>query len=477
MSCSGATTDLVGGQYFDGSGLPLWINFVFAPYATTPGNYYKIWATGDYGSALQILAKGGNPVPGASFAFNGSSLYSNNLALYARLYSSSATPHVIALGDPIATSSAVIFQLNQQKTFTLFWQACDGWDSIQKVGIQASLNGLGYDPGIYVIDKSNVIGPQMCQGFIKMTDNYLNFSTSTAGSANFTITTYDSDGFPIASSTSNTLVYSTASSKNFVYYLSKNPLEIDLGDLSSPLATQASTTIFFSYNFSDLDTPINVCAYRYGAGTSTPYCAVGPFNSTSTAIGAINIPTPNISTSNNYSIYAFFPDSSSLHSQLFSIVWAFKPVSTATNCSIPAYDYSHVCDGIDTSNLLGEMLCALKGGLILGAIETFRPSCDSLNYFQDEYSTFKQAPPFNIYYQFSDTISSALASTTIASTTTFGLPMYNKASSSFFIVPILSSSSMTNAIGTENNSLFRDTISFIIWSLAVVLVVWTIYKL
>jgi hypothetical protein len=79
----------------------------------------------------------------------------------------------------------------------------------------------------------------------------------------------------------------------------------------------------------------------------------------------------------------------------------------------------------------------------------------------DGYTALKLAFPFNTFYNITDTIHNAISTTTPQTNNTLGVPMYN--GHSFYILPVLASSSVDKAIGHDNNINYRKGIGYIMW--------------
>ena len=192
--------------------------------------------------------------------------------------------------------------------------------------------------------------------------------------------------------------------------------------------------------------------------------------------GVINYP---IATSTDFfSGYLGSDTFTSLRSSNIGIL--FSGLSRDQNgivCSPPILDVSHDCDHLESTSSIS---CSLAKGFHVIGYYSFVPSCSSQNAFKDSYAIFKRAFPFNAFFDITDTIDTAIASSTASPTTTFGLPFINSHSTSsnkFYIIPVVSSSSLSNAIGHDNANTFHTTLGFIIWILAAVTVYFTVRKI
>ena len=156
-----------------------------------------------------------------------------------------------------------------------------------------------------------------------------------------------------------------------------------------------------------------------------------------------------------------------IYETMFNVNWSNAPIPA------PTFDFSHVCDGIDTGELLGQVECAIKSALTEATTIIFMPTAGSMNYFQDNYTTFKGAFPFNTYYQLMDTINTAIGSATSTSAGSFSMPFIHT-NGSFYMLPVVASSSMTNLLGATNVSTFRTTIGYLFWILVAFLIYLTV---
>lgn len=126
------------------------------------------------------------------------------------------------------------------------------------------------------------------------------------------------------------------------------------------------------------------------------------------------------------------------------------------------------CEGIATTTLLGGLECGIKRSgiwLVYPDATTLQDSLNSINEFKDTF-------PFSAFFDITDTIKNAISSTTM-STAGFSVPSIS-ATSSFIMIPVLSSTTISNAVGVDNSGLIRTGLSFIMWLGAIVLIYFTI---
>lgn len=145
---------------------------------------------------------------------------------------------------------------------------------------------------------------------------------------------------------------------------------------------------------------------------------------------------------------------------------------SGVNFLSPCADYfsGDICAGIATSSsitdlhLFGDMECGFKKA----GLWAFCPSQSSVQGIYLAYQDFKTVFPFNAFFGVTDAISSAIATTT-PTDSSFSIP-FPTATGTISMLPIISTSSIPNLIGADNNSLFRLTIGWIFWILAAILI-------
>ena len=103
------------------------------------------------------------------------------------------------------------------------------------------------------------------------------------------------------------------------------------------------------------------------------------------------------------------------------------------------------CNCASSSNIFYQGVCEAFCFL-------FVPTDYGLTSFQNNYDNLKQTFPFNTYFQLTTAVQGGLNDANLNTTTTIGVPMVRKVSGAaqFYILPVLSSSSMPNAIGGTN---------------------------
>lgn len=150
-------------------------------------------------------------------------------------------------------------------------------------------------------------------------------------------------------------------------------------------------------------------------------------------------------------------------------------------CSAPSYDITTICSDIaDTGSLLGATQCGFKYAFVTSAQFLFYPTCSSLNYISNNYVSFKHSFPFNSYFDLTSSVNKAI-DTSLATTTSnnFSIPFIKKTatSSEYYMLPVLSSTTISNTIGTNNYNTLKLTFGFIWWILSAVIVFFIVTKL
>lgn len=130
------------------------------------------------------------------------------------------------------------------------------------------------------------------------------------------------------------------------------------------------------------------------------------------------------------------------------------------------------CDDIDFADFYGGVACGFKKS----AIWALCPSENSLQSLSNAYSELKNSFPFNAFFDLTTTVSNAISTTTPTANNTIEMPFINK-SGDFVMIPVLSSSSLPNLIGNNNNNLFRNSLKWILWCLASFVIFITIKKI
>lgn len=122
------------------------------------------------------------------------------------------------------------------------------------------------------------------------------------------------------------------------------------------------------------------------------------------------------------------------------------------------------CEGDDTGALLGQLSCAVKRAGVWATC----PDSQRMFEMRSAIEKVKTKFPIADYFAITNSVQSGLASTTVASSTTLGVPMIRKTATStqYYIMPLLSSSSLPNTVGSSNANLVRTGFVYMIWVFA-----------
>jgi len=162
---------------------------------------------------------------------------------------------------------------------------------------------------------------------------------------------------------------------------------------------------------------------------------------------------------------------------VFLVTWqntadTFENIPQSQPCVSIELDENKLC----TDETLS---CSVRNGITKAMFWLTSPSCTALNYFQSGYSAIKAGFPFNAYFDVADAINTAIDSATSTASTTIGVPFIERlssTSSNFIILPVISSTTISNAIGETNANTVRTTLTFVIWILSALLVFFIIQK-
>jgi len=129
-----------------------------------------------------------------------------------------------------------------------------------------------------------------------------------------------------------------------------------------------------------------------------------------------------------------------------------------------------ICADLDMSSISGMILCALKrAGLFM-----FKPNDSSITTFIQSYLEFKETFPFNAFFGITTAIQTGVATSTVAMSETVKIPFINIGTSTIGTLSVISSTSLSNLIGTKNNNTFRLSLIYFGWLLVAGIIYLTI---
>lgn len=124
-----------------------------------------------------------------------------------------------------------------------------------------------------------------------------------------------------------------------------------------------------------------------------------------------------------------------------------------------------ICVGVATSTIMGGIECAFKKV----AMWVFWPSQTSVDGLYKSYGDLKESFPFNAFFGLTTALTDAIATTTLSTSENIAMPWIT-ATGTFYMLPVITSSSIPNLIGNDNYNLFRSSISFLLWLLVAFLI-------
>jgi hypothetical protein len=140
---------------------------------------------------------------------------------------------------------------------------------------------------------------------------------------------------------------------------------------------------------------------------------------------------------------------------LFNEYWAALP-SCASSCEEMASSSGAFWD---------DFRYGIECGMTKAVCYMARPSKDSLDAITRAELSLESSFPFTVAFDLLNTVGGALASSSTSTDNVFNIPMIRAAGTSTEIygIPVLSSSSVSNAIGADNNLMIRQIFSWIGW--------------
>ena len=150
--------------------------------------------------------------------------------------------------------------------------------------------------------------------------------------------------------------------------------------------------------------------------------------------------------------------------------------ATSTLLTPPTFSTADICGDIATTTTFGAIECGLMKAFIGTITWAFAPSFDTLTNFRVSFELFKGCFPFNTYFQLTDTITSVVSSTATSTAGTVKIPFIHTITGggTFYMLDAVSSSTLSNWIGVSNYNLFRTTIGYFFWLIAVAVVFFTV---
>jgi hypothetical protein len=153
--------------------------------------------------------------------------------------------------------------------------------------------------------------------------------------------------------------------------------------------------------------------------------------------------------------------------------YSFATTSAGQLIIPPTLTEEQICGNIATSTTFGAIECGLMKALYGAGVLLFTPSFDTLQNFRASYELFKGCFPFNTFFQLTNTITGVASSTASSTAGTIKIPFIHT-NGTYYMMPVMSSTTLSNWIGVSNYNLFRTTIGYFFWLVAVAIVFFTV---
>jgi hypothetical protein len=255
----------------------------------------------------------------------------------------------------------------------------------------------------------------------------------------------------------NSLVYEEYYSDTYTppsgYYLFiLNPLD--------GFVTASSTVNFISY-YEQPDLSYN--AYFWLIVNDRTGAEVGGYNRIASTSGTTSFKQVLVDGTYNWSTF-FYDENLGVIATSTSESFTVNSLGTFSFDNPLGLTEGEICEGIATStgitdlHIFGDIECGLKKF----GLWALYPSQLALVSLDEAYEEIKLKFPFSAYFGLTDAVTNVIATTTLTSTGGFSVPMINT-SGDFYMLPVLASTSMPNAIGQTNTDLFRNSIKWLLW--------------
>ena len=180
-------------------------------------------------------------------------------------------------------------------------------------------------------------------------------------------------------------------------------------------------------------------------------------------------------TTNTYCLYLDRGDNDSIYCGI-NVIWKDQADTMFYGYE---YDLDSACDDVATSTGgFDDFRYGFECGFRKVIYWSFTPHPSTVNRLQTAYTGLKKTFPFSLVYQITNEIDQAQDEITISATTTFNIPFIEKTATGtqFISMPIVSSTSMPNLIGSDNNAAYRMFFTGIFWAAVVFFIVLIILK-
>lgn len=117
-------------------------------------------------------------------------------------------------------------------------------------------------------------------------------------------------------------------------------------------------------------------------------------------------------------------------------------------------------------------------GVTCGARRTicwvFAPSANSKKYIANAVTGFEESFPFNLYFTFVNRISNIVSNQATSTTESIGIPFIDS-EGEYYMLPVITTSTVPNALGTSYGTVHTGTVNFI-WIITSLIVTLIVYK-
>lgn len=178
-----------------------------------------------------------------------------------------------------------------------------------------------------------------------------------------------------------------------------------------------------------------------------------------------------LSTSTYYAVASLYKDSYSVATSSLLTFYINNVTGTDNYLggTISTVKFKDICARIDTTTFFGAINCGFRKVLDWA----FSPSDYPVDDINTAINSAKTKIPWSIWFDIPSTINSALASTSSSTDLTIDIPMGNMTATgtSYYGVPIITSSTIDNAIGSSTNINIRQKISYIIYLIFALIII------
>jgi len=374
----------------------------------------------------------------------------------------------------------VLVEKDQDSNWQTFFDVCDQWNSEKHYRIGLDIgedfyfdNEISTCRGSFIYSAFNTDISDISSDSPFQDENFiLEECDDTGFSENCLITEYPDWLFDIY------VIPEVIYSNGFINYSGNDPLVINTSNGSG------TTTIQFQYNICEQEGYTDSHFVLENLDTET-LLEIATTTTACSGIESLELPYSKnfVNTLNARVDLVNASSSRQILGNSFKIMWQLTDQINTEECNMPSYNILDVCDDIPLgdSELLYNLKCGVKYAITATGQFLFYPSCDSLYSLKKSYDKFKDSFPFNTYYDLTDSINTAIDTSLSATSTAnnFSIPFIRQTatSSEYYMLPVMSSTTISNTIGNNNYNTFRTTVGYIYWVVVAGLIFLIISKL